>query len=123
MPIFQYNGVDNKGQAVKDSIEASTSDDAIVKIRGLGYFPTKVKEISSRQKSGEIPTTSTSSKKRGEISITIGGVKSKVITTFTRQLSTLQDAGLPIIRSLKILASQVKKGLLKKTVLRVVEDI
>lgn len=123
MAVFQYNAVDNRGQAVKDRIEASTSDEAIAKIRGLGYFPTSMKEVSVRQKSGEISTTNTPSKKRGEISISFGGVKSKELTMFTRQLSTLQDAGLPIIRGLKILASQMKKGLLKKTTLKVIEDI
>ena len=110
MSIFQYNAVDNKGQAVKDRIEASTSDEAIARIRGLGYFPTSMKEIHVRQKSGETHATDTSSKKRGEISLSFGGVKSKELTIFTRQLSTLQDAGLPIIRGLKILASQMKKG-------------
>ena len=124
MSIFQYSAVDNKGQTVKDRIEASSSDDAIAKIRALGCFPTNVKEVYIRRKAGETPdTTSTPAKKRREISFSIGGVKSKVLTTFTRQLSTLQDAGLPIIRGLKILASQMKKGLLKKTILAVIEDI
>lgn len=123
MAVFQYNAVDNRGQAVKDRIEASTSDEAIAKIRGLGYFPTGVKEVHTRYKSGETPATNTPSKKRREITISIGGVKSKELTVFTRQLSTLQDAGLPIIRGLKILASQMKKGLLKKTTLKVIEDI
>ncbi|MDR4509246.1 MAG: type II secretion system F family protein [Candidatus Brocadiaceae bacterium] len=122
MSTFTYSAVNNKGKTVKDTIDASSSDEAIVKIRGLGYFPTNVKEIQVRRKSGET-AANTSSRKRGEISITIGGVKSKHLTTFTRQLSTLQDAGLPVIRSLKILASQLKTGLLKKSVLRVVEDI
>ncbi|MBM2833794.1 MAG: gspF [Candidatus Brocadiaceae bacterium] len=124
MSIFQYSAVDNKGQTVKDRIEASGVDDAIAKIRALGCFPTNVKEVHIRRKAGETPgTTSTPAKKRREISFSIGGVKSKELTTFTRQLSTLQDAGLPIIRGLKILASQMKKGLLKKTTLRVIEDI
>ena len=124
MSIFQYSAVDNKGQTVKDRIEASSSDDAIAKIRSLGRFPTNVKEVRLRQKAGETPTETTPPvKKRREISISIGGVKSKVLTTFTRQLSTLQDAGLPIIRGLKILASQMKKGLLKKTTLKVIEDV
>ncbi len=123
MPVFQYNAVDNRGQTVKDRIEASTSDEAIGKIRGLGYYPTVIKEVPIRGKSGETSASNTSSKKRGEISISLGGVKSKELTTFTRQLSTLQDAGLPIIRGLKILASQMKKGLLKKTTLKVIEDI
>ena len=124
MSIFQYNAVNSKGQTLKDQIEASNSDDAIGKIRALGYFPTNVKEIRIRQKDKEAPdSTVASSKKHGGISLSFGRVKSKELTTFTRQLSTLQDAGLPIIRGLKILASQIKRGLLKKTILKVIEDI
>ena len=124
MSIFQYSAVNNKGQTVKDRIEASGTDDAIAKIRSLGRFPTNIKEIHLRQKAGETPTETTPPvKKRREISISIGGVKSKELTIFTRQLSTLQDAGLPIVRGLKILASQMKKGLLKKTTLKVIEDV
>lgn len=124
MSIFQYSAVDNKGQTVKDRIEASSPDEAVVKIRSLGRFPTNIKEINLRQKGAGTPTETTSpAKKRKEISFSIGGVKSKVLTTFTRQLSTLQDAGLPIVRGLKILESQMKKGLLKKTTLKVIEDV
>ena len=124
MSIFQYSAVDNKGQTVKDRIEASSPDEAVVKIRSLGRFPTNIKEIHLRQKEAGTPTETTSpAKKRREISFSIGGVKSKVLTNFTRQLSTLQDAGLPIVRGLKILASQMKKGLLKKTTLKVIEDV
>lgn len=123
MSIFQYNAVDNKGQSVKNKIEASTSDEAIAKIRGLGHFLTSMKEINVRKKFDKTLTTNTPRKKRREISISFGGVKSKELTTFTRQLATLQDAGLPIIRGLMILASQMKKGLLKKTTRNVIEDI
>lgn len=52
-----------------------------------------------------------------------GGVSTKQLTTFTSQLSTLQDAGLPIVRSLKILQGQMKRGTLKSTVGTVAEDI
>ncbi len=123
MAVFQYLAVDNRGKGVKDRIEAPTPDEAIAKIRGLGYFPTSVKELHVRQKSGEASTAGLSSNKRGELSVSFGGVKSKELTLFTRQLSTLQDAGLPIIRGLKILASQMKKGLLKKTTVKIIEDI
>lgn len=124
MSIFQYNAVDNKGLSVKDRIEASSPDDAVSKIRALGRYPTSVKEVVVRQKAGKTPTgAGAPAKKRGEITISFGRVKSKDLTTFTRQLSTLQDAGLPIIRGLKILASQMKKGLFKKTVLAVIEDV
>ena len=124
MSIFQYNAVNNKGQTVKDKIEAFSSEDAISKIRALGYYPTNVKEIHVRKKTGETATTATRepSKKRRGISISFGKVKSKELTTFTRQIATLQDAGLPIIRGLKILTSQTR-GLFKKTLLNVIEDI
>lgn len=123
MPVFQYIAVDNKGKSLKDKIEAPTTNDAIAKIRGLGYFPTDIKEIHVRTKTVAAEETSAAPKKRKEISFNIGKVKSKHITTFTRQLSTLQDAGLPIIRALKILESQAKKGLFKNTIKKVIEDI
>lgn len=124
MPIFQYSAVNNKGQTVKEKIEASTPDEAVVKIRGLGLFPSSIKEVKTRQKGDKASFGATSTKKKSKgISINIGGVKSKDITAFTRQLSTLQDAGLPIIRGLKILATQAKRGLQKKTLLSVIEDI
>jgi type IV pilus assembly protein PilC len=45
------------------------------------------------------------------------------LCTFTRQLSTLQDAGLPILRSLRILEGQAKPGPLKNSLMSVIEDI
>ncbi|MCF6150499.1 MAG: type II secretion system F family protein [Candidatus Kuenenia sp.] len=123
MSIYQYYAVNNTGKQVKDRIEALSSEEAISKIRGLGYFPTRVKEVNVRGKSAEQYSATTQKKKFGEINISIGGVKSKHLTLFTRQLSTLQDAGLPIIRSLQILTAQLKKGTLKKTSQKVIESI
>ncbi|TLD43654.1 MAG: Type IV fimbrial assembly protein PilC [Candidatus Jettenia ecosi] len=124
MSIFQYSAVDKKGHTIKDKLEASGSDDAVAKIRALGYFPTSIKEVSFRQKGKELPVSSDRAlEKHTGISISFGRVKSKELTVFTRQLATLQDAGLPIIRGLKILSSQMKKGLFKRTILKVIEDI
>ena len=46
-----------------------------------------------------------------------------MLTTFTRQLSILQDAGLPILRSLKILEQQCKPGALKNALIDVCDEI
>src|SRR3954469_5838495 len=91
MPTFQYEAMNAAGQEVKAEIEASTADDAIAKIRTQGYFPTKVKEKAAKK--GKAPTAASggTTKKKG-ITIQIGGVSTKTITTLTRQLSTLQDA-------------------------------
>ena len=53
----------------------------------------------------------------------IGGVSNKMLVTFTRQFSTLQDAGLPVLRSLKILERQMKPGVLKNSLIDVVDDV
>ncbi len=50
-------------------------------------------------------------------------VSDKVLTDFTSNLAVLQDAGLPIVRSLKILEGQTKVGPFKKTITGVYEDV
>ena len=113
MPTFQYEAMDEKGQPKKGSISANSSDEAIQRIRGQGYFPTSVREAKVKKKSGgegggaAAATAGKGGKKGGmqmEISIPgFNGVSNKDLTLFTRQLSTLQDAGLPILRSLALL--------------------
>src|SRR4029453_5326521 len=60
--------------------------------------------------------------KKGQV-FTIGGVSSKQLCTFTRQFSTLQDAALPVLRSLKNLEGQMKPGVLKNALIDVVDDV
>jgi len=121
MPMFQYEAMDKTGTEVKDSIEAQTEADAQQLIRDQGYFVTRIQE-KGRAKKKKSPQDKKKAKgpKR---TFTIGGVRPKDLTTFTRQLSTLQDAGLPILRSLKILEGQAKPGPLKNSLLGVVDDI
>src|SRR5262245_32816434 len=107
MPTFQFEAMDSTGAEIKDVIEAATEEDAQATIRQMGYFVTKITVKKSRKKA-EAQTGA--KKKRGFV---FGGVRSKDLTAFTRQLSILQDAGLPILRSLRILAGQAKAGRLK----------
>lgn len=138
MPTFQYEAMDEKGQPKKGTISANTSDEAIQRIRGQGYFPTSVREAKAKKsKSGSAAGGGSTAKaasgggkggakKMSEINITIpgfGGVGAKDLTLFTRQLSTLQDAGLPILRSLAILEQQQKPGTLKRTLTQVHDDV
>ena len=117
MAVFQFEAMNNQGQTIRDEIEANSTEDAIAKIRAQGFFPTNVREKGGRRK-----TTATGAKKKGS-GFVIGGVSSSQLTQFTRQLSTLQDAGLPIVRSLKILATQMKPCALKNIVDAVAEDV
>jgi len=117
MAKFTFEAMNNQGQAIKDEVDAASTEDAIAKIRSKGYFPTNVREKGGQKKAG----AGGGKKKKG--AFTIGGVSASALTTFTRQLSTLQDAGLPIVRSLKILEAQLKPGVLKNCVGAVAEDV
>ena len=120
MPIFAYRALDSQGQEVRNEIDADSSDDALNKLRGQNLFPTSVKEKSAKKTGPKARGVASSSRKK---TLTIGGVSSKELCTFTRQLSTLINAGLPIVRSLKILGDQLKPGVLKNALMDVADDV
>jgi len=119
MPTFMYEAMNQAGEAVKDEVEAASNEDALARIRAMGYFPTRIRQKGGKKKPQAGPTT----KKKAAGAGGFGRVKSKTITQFTRQLSTLQDAGLPILRSLRILEQQQKPGLLKNILRQVADDV
>ncbi len=117
MPTYQFEAMDAKGQEIRDEIEAPSEDKAQETIRQMGYFVTKISVKKARKSATD---KAKGVKKRA---FAIGGVKSKDLTTFTRQLSILQDAGLPILRSLKILEEQQSPGRLKNSLMDTCDEI
>lgn len=117
MPVFDYVALDSNGNEVKADIEALSNKEAISKIRNKGLYPTKVKARGGAKMLSVKASKPKSRRGAG------GKVKIKQITQFARQLSTLQDAGLSILRSLRILEEQQKPGTLKKVLGYVAEDI
>jgi len=122
MPVFKYEALNAAGQEVKDEVEAPTKEEAVSKVRALGYFPTKVVEKVDR-KAGAAKRAGPGPKQRKAAGTGLGWVSTKQLTTFTRQLSTLQDAGLPILRSIRILEQQQKPGMLRACLKQISEDI
>jgi type IV pilus assembly protein PilC len=127
MPTYSYEALNSAGKPQKGSVEANSSEEAIQRIKGQGYFPTSVREQKVKGKTGPRAETGAKKKKKkkkgGDFAISIGGVSNKKLTLFTRQLSTLQDAGLPLLRSLQILEQQQKPGKLKSILGSVCEDV
>jgi type IV pilus assembly protein PilC len=119
MPVYRFEAMNAQGQTIKSDIEAISEEDAIQKIRSQKLFPTSIKEKATKR--GASPALGGPRRKRSTLAI--GGVSNKNLTTFTRQLSTLQDAGLPIVRSLKILEGQQRPGVLKNTLIGVADDV
>ena len=125
MPRYNYVALDARGNETKGSIEVASQNEAIGRVKEMGLFPTKITE-AEREKAADKKagakgkTVAKSGGKKGKgmnINIKIpglgGGVKPKVLTTFTRQLATLVDAGLPLLRGLRVLEKQERNSTLK----------
>ena len=85
MPVFQYEAMDSTGLEVKDTIEAGTEDEAQTMIREKGFYVTKIREKERKKKGKKAAGKKDATKQK---TFTIGGVKPKILCTFTRQLST-----------------------------------
>ena len=126
MPVYTYEAMDQTtGAEVKDTVEANSEAEAQALVRQKGFFVTKIAERGRDKKGKKKDKDKTKGRATGKKRKTfaIGGVSAKKLCTFTRQLSTLQDAGLPILRSLRILEGQAKPGALKNTLIGVIDDV
>ena len=121
MPKYSYVAMDSRGKETKGTLEVSNQNEAIGRLREMGYFPTKVVEVDKTKEKPDKKAKTTGrpgAKKAGfDFQIKIPGlsgrVKPKVLTSFTRQLATLVDAGLPLLRGLRVLEKQEKNVTLK----------
>ncbi|HEX7577138.1 MAG TPA: type II secretion system F family protein, partial [Verrucomicrobiae bacterium] len=125
MPKYDYIALDAHGKETKGSIEVASQNEAIGRVKEMGLFPTKIIEAERvRDKAAgkkARPVAKVGGKKKsGAMSFEIkipglsGKVKPKVLTTFTRQLATLVDAGLPLLRGLRVLEKQERNSTLKR---------
>ena len=124
MPVYTYEAMDQTtGAEVKDQIEAATEAEAQALVRQKGFFVTKIAEKGRDKKKKDKDKDKKKGGGKKKKAFSLGRVSSKKLCTFTRQLSTLQDAGLPILRSLRILEGQARPGALKNSLIGVIDDV
>jgi len=127
MPKFNYIALDARGQESTGVLEAPNSNDVISHLRQSGYFPTSVTEEGkgASAKAAKTKKTKAVAAARSSAPAKKGGgivlfqkktIKPKTLMIFTRQLATLIDAGLPLLRGLTVLAKQEKDLVLKGTI-------
>src|SRR5438552_15411786 len=128
MPKFNYVAMDSRGKETKGTLDVGNQNEAISRLKEMGYFPTKVveadktKDKSDKKSKAGGAAAAKGKKKGGGINLNIripglsGRVKPKVLTTFTRQLATLVDAGLPLLRGLRVLEKQERNAVLKRII-------
>lgn len=121
MATFQYIAKDSSGNEQRGTVEAGDRNSAIASVRALGLMPTALGEVKSStpQKPAAKAKSPAKAKAKGglnrEININLkmpsflrGKVKTKVLTQFTRQIATLVNAGLPLMRGIEVLKRQMK---------------
>jgi len=122
MPKFDYIALDARGQETSGVMEAATSNDVVAQLRQGGYFPTSVVEagkgpkVVKKKAAKSVGQTADAKKGGGIVLFQKKTVKTKILMIFTRQLATLIDAGLPLLRGLSVLAKQEKDPVLKQTI-------
>ncbi len=117
MGEFSYEALDKGGKQVKGVIEAGSEEVIYEKLRDMGYYPIDVR--ANKKKSAAQSDISALPGLR----IFFHRIKAKQVMTFTRQLATLIDAGLPIMRSLNILHEQVESVIFKDKISEMARDI
>jgi len=126
MPKFAYIAVDSAGKESRGTIEAPNQAQAVAKVRSQGLFPTAIGAAgggeggSSKAAPASKKSAPAGKKSMGQMKIEIKlpkflrpKVKQKDLTTLTRQLATLVDAGLPLLRGLHVLQRQTPNLTLK----------
>jgi type IV pilus assembly protein PilC len=127
MANFQYSALDAKGEQTTGSLSAASEAEAIQQLRAKGLYPTQISEegktkgkkgAPAKTKGKAAAKTKTASK--GHVG---GRIKPKSLMIFTRQLATLIDSGLPLLRSLTVLEKQEPNPVLKATVAALAENV
>jgi type IV pilus assembly protein PilC len=131
MPRYTYVALDARGQESTGLVDAASTNEAIGELRRAGYFPTHVYEdgsvaVAAKSAPPKKSKTPRTERKPGGLNIVLfqkKTVKPKVLMIFTRQLATLIDAGLPLLRGLNVLSKQERDAVLKTTIHKLADSV
>jgi type IV pilus assembly protein PilC len=127
MTSFAYQAVNAAGQSRCGTLSVASQNEALQRIREMGLFPMKVTERqAAREARAAKPVAGRNllaNLNRVSIPMPLGRIKPATLAAFTRQLATLIDAGMPLLRGLRILQQQETNGRLKRVVGDVAEAI
>jgi len=105
MPEFTYEALDKSGGKSSGTVTARDTQDAAVRVRALGIYPTKIADGKNTAAAREVATT--------KVALTGKKVGRLEILLFTREMADLLDAGLPMDRAFSVLIDQTDSAPLK----------
>lgn len=127
MPRYNYVALDARGQESSGVIEADSQNAAVGQLRQAGYFPKAISEEGKGKTKAKVGGKARSLANK-EIKFSIPflqrkTIKPKTLMIFTRQLATLIDAGLPLLRGLTVLAKQEPDPVLRGVIVNLAESV
>lgn len=130
MPRYQYVALDARGQESNGTLDAASQNEAVAQLRQAGFFPKTITEEGKGPKKKAAGTPAGGSLASKEIKINLNipflekkTIKARTLMIFTRQLATLIDAGLPLLRGLTVLSKQEPDPVLKKTITQIADSV
>ena len=137
MATFQYIAKDSSGKETRGTVEAGDRNSAIASVRAMGLLPTALGEVKGSSSApspakgaakGAKPKAKSGLNKDIKISLRMpkflqGRIKTKVLTQFTRQLATLVNAGLPLMRGIEVLKRQMKDPRMQEALVGISDNI
>ncbi len=125
MPIFHYIALDQNGQETAGDIDAASETDAINQLRQAQLYPTQVVQDGKGDAAAiKKKAKSTAGKGKAEAKASgVAKVKGKILMIFTRQLATLIDSGLPLLRGLTVLGRQEPNPIMKRTIMTLSDSV
>jgi len=122
MPKFNYTASDSAGKEKIGIIEAVNRPAALLRLKEIGLSPSSVTEVSAKTAKPAVaaagkatqPSVVISSKKITLPRWLSGRINRKQLMIFTRQLATMNDAGVPLLRALQIIQKQETSTVLKR---------
>ena len=119
MPTFNFTVKDASGNAQEGTVEAKNIEEAKMRLRQSGYTPVSVTPVDGAKKKKSVLDMNLSLK----MPTFLSRVKPKDLTVLTRQLATLVESGLPLLRGLRILTKQTKHPALQKILQGMCESV
>ncbi|MGA9450964.1 MAG: type II secretion system F family protein [Verrucomicrobiia bacterium] len=121
MSSYCYEAVDAGGLKSQGTLDVTDQSEALKRIKEMGLFPTKVvptMPFQRRSRATAVPRTF-----KSPIRMPRGRIKPAILTVFTRQLATLIDVGMPLLRGLRILEEQAENQALKRVIMEVAINV
>ena len=111
MSSYGYIAVDPRGGETRGTLEVADQNEAVRRIKEMGLFPTRILEEPAKIVRSRRPMSSLAARETNRSVLDMGfGAKITPgqLAVLTRQLATLIEAGMPLLRSLRILGEQAE---------------